>query len=66
MKKFICVLLLVVMLGAMLTGCYTCDLCGESKLFGKNTEKVYGEEFVYCDDCKEELEKFANELDSWY
>lgn len=47
MKKFVCVLMLVASIGAMLTGCYTCDACGESKLFGKN--EVLG--VVVCDDC---------------
>lgn len=65
MKKFICVLLLVVMLGAMLTGCYTCDLCGEDKIFGKNSENVYGQEVVYCDDCKEDLEELNSYLSGW-
>ena len=63
MKKLICVMLMVVVLGSMLAGCFTCDFCEESKLItSKNSETYEGQEFVYCDDCKEELEEFADAM----
>ena len=49
----------------MLAGCFTCDFCEESKLItSKNSETYEGQEFVYCDDCKEELEELADALNS--
>ena len=60
MKKLIYILLLVA-LCAGLTGCYTCDICGEERFLGKNEESLLGEEFVYCDQCKEGLAKLYEE-----
>ena len=66
MKKILCVLLLIICMSSLLTGCYTCDICGESKLiFDKNDEKVYGQEYSYCGDCKEDLEELSNALSGW-
>lgn len=63
MKKLICVMLMLVVLGSMLAGCFTCDLCEESKLVtGKNSETVFGQEINYCDECKEKLEDLAASL----
>lgn len=60
MKKLICVMLMLVVLGSMLAGCFTCDLCEESKLITeKNSESVFGQEINYCDECEEMLEDLA-------
>ena len=48
MKKMICVMLLVVSLSSLLTGCFTCDACGDSKLITSKNE-AFGIEV--CDDC---------------
>ena len=54
MKKFLCVLLLVVTLASTLTGCYTCSICGEDKIFGK--EELLGEDV--CSDCIDDLNDY--------
>ena len=48
MKKMICVMLLVLSLSSLLTGCFTCDTCGESNLITSKNE-VLG--LDVCDDC---------------
>ena len=70
MKKIICALLLVVMLGSMLAACsFKCDVCEQTKSGKKTTEEVAGEKITYCEDCKEavqalkDLEKAAEELE---
>lgn len=57
MKKLICVLLLVVALSSLLTGCFTCEGCKESKLFTEKND-FFGMEV--CDDCMEEVENALN------
>lgn len=48
MKKLICVLVMVVALGSMMTGCFTCQACKESKLITSENE-ILGVKI--CDDC---------------
>lgn len=48
MKKLICVLVMVVALGSMMTGCFTCQNCNESKLITSENE-ILG--IKICDDC---------------
>ncbi|MBE6959711.1 MAG: hypothetical protein E7448_03185 [Ruminococcaceae bacterium] len=59
MKKLICILLIIVVLTSLLTGCigfYTCDFCREEKFGIMHKEDVLGTEITYCDDCKETLD----------
>lgn len=62
MKRFVALLLVVVIMATMLCACgsFTCDLCGEKKSGKKHTENFLGEKITYCNDCKEELEEFGN------
>ena len=63
MKKVICIVLLVVMLLTMFTGCvgkFECDLCGEEKFGVKNEGKVLGMTVTYCSDCKEGLDELKD------
>ena len=65
MKKVICVLLLVVMLLTMFTGCvgkFKCDLCREEKFGFKNEGEVLGMTITYCNECKENLNELKNGL----
>ena len=63
MKKVICIVLLVVMLMTMFTGCvakFECDLCGEEKFGIKNEGNVLGMTVEYCNDCKKGLEELKD------
>lgn len=64
MKRFISILLLVVVLATMLTACgkFTCDMCGEEKSGKKHEESMLGESIVICDDCYKALEDLAGAL----
>lgn len=63
MKKII-IFVLVAVMTLSFTSCFEkieCDICGEE--YGKSkitTEKLFGEEFNYCDDCAEDLEDLGN------
>ena len=63
MKKVICIVLLVVMMLTMFTGCvgkFECDLCGEEKVGVKNETSVLGIDVTYCNDCKKGLEELKD------
>lgn len=63
MKKKIIALLLTVTTVISLTACgkpFTCDICGEEKTGKKYKETVFGEEVVYCKDCKEAMEELID------
>ena len=62
MKKIICLILVVLTMCSLLAACssFTCDICGEKKSGNKNTENILGEEIVYCDDCKNQLEQLGD------
>ena len=62
MKKIIVSIVLVLASMLVLVGCgsFTCDLCGEEKVGKQYKEEIFGEEFVYCADCHDELESLGN------
>lgn len=62
MKKIICLILVVLTLCSLLAACssFECDICGEKKTGKKHTEKLFGEEIVYCDDCYKSLQELEN------
>lgn len=62
MKKFVALLLVVVMMATMLCACssFECDLCGEEKSGKKYTENFLGEKITYCGDCKDDLEELGS------
>lgn len=62
MKKFVALLMLVVIVATLLCACgsFKCDLCGEEKSGKKYTEKLAGETITYCKDCKDALEDLGN------
>lgn len=65
MKKKIIALLLTVTTVISLTACgkpFTCDICGEEKTGKQYKTTVYGEEVVYCNDCKE----IMDDVSSWF
>ena len=64
MKKFISIILLVVVMATLLTACgkFECDLCGEEKSGKKYTEEILGEEVTYCQDCHDDLEELGDLL----
>ena len=62
MKKFICILLLVVVLASLFTACgkFECDGCGEEKSGRKYKREAQGETFVLCEECNDALEALKN------
>lgn len=65
MKKKITALLLTVLTVVSLTACgkpFTCDLCNQEKTGKKYTEKLFGEEITYCQDCYDSLKELSNGL----
>lgn len=60
MRKLLCILLIVVVLSSLLSGCnigyFTCDLCCEDTFGNMHREDVLGTEIVYCDECQKRLE----------
>ena len=65
MKKLLCILLILVAMTSLLAGCigaFTCDLCGEDKFGIMHKGEIMGGEITYCDDCKEEIEKWEDML----
>lgn len=65
MKKFIGMIAMTLALLTLLTACggtFTCDICGEEKSGRQYKEDLFGEEIVYCKDCKEALEEIGNML----
>ena len=62
MKKFVALLLVVVLMATMLCACgsFKCDLCGKEKSGKKYTENLLGQEISYCSDCKDSLEDLGN------
>lgn len=66
MKKLICMVLLVVMMLTMLTGCigkFKCDLCREEKFGFKNEVEILGVTVTYCSECKGKLDDIQDGLD---
>lgn len=57
MKKLITVTVSLLLAATVLAGCslipYTCDICGETKVGRKYTQKILGLKVVYCSDCKD-------------
>ena len=65
MKKKIIALLLMVTTAISLTAggkSFTCDICGEEKTGKQYKTTVFGEEVVYCEDCKEVMD----DVSSWF
>ena len=62
MKKLISLIALIATLTVLLCACgkFECDLCGKEKSGKKYKETVFGEEVVYCGDCKDALEELAD------
>ena len=63
MKK-LAVILLVAVIALSLAACskFKCDLCGEEK-FGKVNQTTFlGQDMQYCNDCKDDLQEFADAL----
>lgn len=62
MKKLISLIALLATLTALLCGCgkFECDMCGEEKSGRKHKGDLFGEEIVYCSDCKDALEDLAD------
>ena len=63
MKKIVLVLLAAI-LTLSLAACskFQCDFCKEEK-FGKvNTTNFLGQDMQYCNDCKDDLQEFADAL----
>lgn len=61
--RYLALALVVFTLAALLIGCakpFTCDICREEKTGKKHTEKVLGQEIVYCDDCYKQLQKLGD------
>lgn len=66
MKKLIPMLVTAVLVLTMLVSCgkpFTCDLCREEKTGKQNTATVLGQEVVYCNDCKKELDKVGKGIE---
>jgi hypothetical protein len=63
MKKLLCILLMIAVLSALLTGCnygfFRCDLCGQDSFGNFHWETHLGVEIVYCDECCEIMEKLG-------
>ena len=57
MKKVITMALAATLAATLFAGCsllpYTCDVCGEMKMGRKYTQKILGEKYHYCKDCKD-------------
>ncbi len=65
MKK-IFALMLVLVLMLSLAACgekFECDECGEEKTGKKYEDEIFGEEFVLCEECHEELQEGLEELE---
>jgi hypothetical protein len=63
MKKIALLMALVMLLSVLLCGCiasFECDICGEDVFGRKYTEEIFGEEIVYCSDCKEDMEELKD------
>ena len=63
MKKLTLILLAAVM-ALSLAACskFKCDFCGEEK-FGKvNQINFLGQDMQYCNDCKDDIQEFADAL----
>lgn len=61
MKKVICILLIIIVLVSMLTGCidaFTCDFCGIEGFM--NQEDILGTKITYCDNCKRYLDELRS------
>ena len=58
MKKRIMAVCLMVAMVMSLTACgkFTCDLCGKEKSGKQYTYVLFGNEIVYCKDCKQNVE----------
>ena len=62
MKKFVALLLVVVLMATMLCACgsFKCDLCGKEKSGKKYTENLLGQEITYGSDCKDSIAALGN------
>ena len=63
MKKVLCLIMTVIAMATMFTGCgskFTCDLCDETKSGKKYEIELMGDEFVYCKDCYKNMKQIAN------
>lgn len=61
MKKLICLLLVTIFVCSLLTGCigtYTCDLCGKEDFGLIVTEEIFGQEYVFCDECADAIHRW--------
>lgn len=65
MKKMIRFAALLALVATLLCGCgkFQCDLCGDEKSGKKYTGNLFGQEIVYCKECKEGLEALGNMFD---
>lgn len=65
MKKKIIALALAAAAVLSLTACgkkFTCDICCEEKTGKSYTRTVAGKEVVYCQECRDQFEKWTNEF----
>lgn len=62
MKKMVRFVAMLVVVATMLCGCgkFTCDMCNEEKSGKKYTGNLFGQEIVYCKDCRNELEALGD------
>ena len=62
MKRIISLLVMLITMAMLLCACgkFECDLCGDEKTGKKYKGELFGQEVVYCADCREDLEDLAD------